>query len=251
MRSVPGLSARNGLGGGDSLRSEPGAASASPRRVNTILAFVIVMIVALAATFVTFDLMANDDSPEGDNEPEDGNISPLDEWQIYSYGAFTSSVNETVAMVSGEYDPEDTIPDTGGWNAFWLVSEPVDSGDFSYSLQIEIDQAIGVEWSATIGLLVPGYSFPPHGTCNWGMYYYDGHELVAVQHESWKYHRRHMSDNGGYPIFSHGPFLFDLERDPTESYSLIESQPEVAGRLAQMLDDFDAEIEANTRGWLP
>jgi arylsulfatase A-like enzyme len=94
--------------------------------------------------------------------------------------------------------------------------------------------------------LLRGEEQQPHDT----FYYYDGHELVAVQHENWKYHRRHMSDNGGYPTFSHGPFLFDLDRDPTESYSLIESRPEIAHRLAGMLDDFDAEIEANTRGWL-
>lgn len=86
----------------------------------------------------------------------------------------------------------------------------------------------------------------PHDT----FYYYDGHELVAVRHDNWKYHRRHMSDNGGYPIFNQGPFLFDLERDPTESYSLIESEPEVARQLSQMLDEWEAEIEVNTRGWL-
>ena len=179
MRSIPKRNAREGPTGGYGLRSEPGMATASPRKANVILALVIATIVALAGTLVTFDLMAQDDSHDGDDEPEGGsdhtqNISPLDEWQVYSYGAFTSSVNDTVAMVSGEYDGEETIPDTGGWNAFWLVSELVNSGDFSFTMQIEIEQATGVEWAATIGLVVPGYSFPPHGTCNWGMYYYEG-----------------------------------------------------------------------------
>jgi arylsulfatase A-like enzyme len=95
--------------------------------------------------------------------------------------------------------------------------------------------------------LLRGEAQTPHET----FYYYDGHELVAVRQGNWKYHRRHMSDNGGYPLFNHGPFLFDLESDPTESYSLIEAEPEVAQRLAQMLDDWDATINANTRGWLP
>lgn len=80
-------------------------------------------------------------------------------------------------------------------------------------------------------------------------YYYDGHELVAVRRQDWKYHRRHMSDNGGYPIFFHGPFLFDLARDPTESYSLIESEPETAQQLALLLDDWELQMKHNVRGW--
>jgi uncharacterized sulfatase len=90
-----------------------------------------------------------------------------------------------------------------------------------------------------------GVSPSPHET----FYYYDGPILVAVRHKGWKYQRRHMSDNGGYPLFSHGPFLFDLEKDPAESYNLIESHPEIAHELAQMLVDWETEMENNLRGW--
>jgi arylsulfatase A len=81
-------------------------------------------------------------------------------------------------------------------------------------------------------------------------FYYDGPILVAVRHQNWKYQRRHMSDNGGYPLFSQGPFLFDLGKDPNESYNLIETYPELAQRLAKMLDEWEAEMDANLRGWL-
>jgi uncharacterized sulfatase len=81
-------------------------------------------------------------------------------------------------------------------------------------------------------------------------FYYDGPILVAVRYKNWKYQRRHMSDNGGYPLFSQGPFLFDLEKDPAESYNLIEAHPGVAKDLAQMLDDWEKNVEENTRGWL-
>lgn len=81
-------------------------------------------------------------------------------------------------------------------------------------------------------------------------FYYDGPILVAVRYQNWKYQRRHMSDNGGYPLFSQGPFLFDLKKDPSESYSLIETYPEVAQRLAKMLDEWDAEMASNLRGWI-
>jgi len=81
-------------------------------------------------------------------------------------------------------------------------------------------------------------------------YYYDGPILVAVRYQNWKYHRRHMSDNGGYPLFSQGPFLFDLENDPVESYNLVETFPDIANQLSRMLDDWEAEMDRNVRGWL-
>jgi uncharacterized sulfatase len=95
--------------------------------------------------------------------------------------------------------------------------------------------------------VLKGLAPSPHDT----FYYYFGHELVAVRHKNWKYHRRYMSDNGGYPLFRQGPFLFDLDRDPQESYSLIESEPEKAEEMARMLDAWDAKVRRNVRGWLP
>ena len=80
-------------------------------------------------------------------------------------------------------------------------------------------------------------------------FYYDGPILVAVRYQNWKFHRRHLSDNGGYPLFSQGPFLFDLEKDPNESYNLIDSYPEVAKMLAEMLNEWEFEINSNLRGW--
>lgn len=86
----------------------------------------------------------------------------------------------------------------------------------------------------------------PHQT----LYYYRGSRLVGVRHGRWKYLRRHMTDNGGYASLSQGPFLFDLELDPNESYSLIESEPQTAAHLAGLMDDWEAEMRSNVRGWL-
>lgn len=82
------------------------------------------------------------------------------------------------------------------------------------------------------------------------LYYYKGKRLVGVRHKNWKYLRRHMTDNGGYASLSQGPFLFDLELDPNESYNMIESEPVIAAQLVKMLDNQDIEIEKNVRGWL-
>jgi arylsulfatase A len=93
--------------------------------------------------------------------------------------------------------------------------------------------------------LLKGEAQRPHET----LYFYKGNALVGVRHGKWKYLRRHMTDNGGYASLSQGPFLFNLELDPNESYSLIESMPGKAQELARMLDEFETSIEANTRGW--
>jgi uncharacterized sulfatase len=95
--------------------------------------------------------------------------------------------------------------------------------------------------------LLAGQSASPHDT----LLFYDTRKLVALRHRQWKYHRRFRTDNAGYWPLLQGPFLFDLERDPNESYSLIESEPEVAAQLGAMLEVQEAEMEANLRGWLP
>jgi uncharacterized sulfatase len=83
------------------------------------------------------------------------------------------------------------------------------------------------------------------------LYFYDTRTLLAVRHQDWKYHRRFRTDNAGYFPLRQGPFLFNLETDPNESYSLLESEPRIGAELSALLDAWEAQIEANTRGWLP
>jgi hypothetical protein len=82
------------------------------------------------------------------------------------------------------------------------------------------------------------------------LYYYKGARLLGVRYHNWKYLRRHMTDNGGYASLRQGPFLFDLARDPNESYSMIESRPAIAEELSEMLEAWDAAMAENRRGWL-
>ena len=92
-----------------------------------------------------------------------------------------------------------------------------------------------------------GRSPSPHDT----LFFYDTRTLVATRHQHWKYHRRFRTENAGYFPLKQGPFLFDLETDPNESYSLVESEPEKAAELTEMLDAWDAHMAANLRGWIP
>jgi arylsulfatase A len=81
-------------------------------------------------------------------------------------------------------------------------------------------------------------------------FYFDVRTPIAVRYEHWKYVRHSLTDIGPYWPEKQGPFLFDLDSDPNESYSRIEDQPERAKQLAVLLDEFEVEIEKNLRGWL-
>ncbi|MCU0521934.1 MAG: sulfatase [Anaerolineae bacterium] len=81
------------------------------------------------------------------------------------------------------------------------------------------------------------------------LYYYKWHRLLGVRQGDWKYLRRHMTDNGGYASLRQGPFLFNLATDPTESYSLLESEPAVAAELEATAAAWDDQMDRNVRGW--
>jgi uncharacterized sulfatase len=94
--------------------------------------------------------------------------------------------------------------------------------------------------------VLKGEASSPHDT----LLYYDTRTLVAVRYMHWKYHRRYRTDNAAFWPLQQGPFLFDLDTDPNESYSLIESQPERAAELSAMLEAYEEGMGANLRGWL-
>jgi uncharacterized sulfatase len=95
--------------------------------------------------------------------------------------------------------------------------------------------------------VLAGQAPSPHHT----LFFYNVRTLAAVRHRQWKYYPRHTTENAGYWPLRQGPFLFDLEGDPNESYSLVESEPETAADLAAMLDVWDTQMADNLRGWLP
>ena len=81
-----------------------------------------------------------------------------------------------------------------------------------------------------------------------------GH-LRAVRLGRFKYHDRHRLSFGNPPDFplgvwvEHGPWLFDIELDPDESYDVSRRHPETFERMALMLAARLKEMEDNPRGW--
>jgi arylsulfatase A len=93
------------------------------------------------------------------------------------------------------------------------------------------------------------------GTPERPIWYYQGDELLAVRSGRWKAHRRH-GVYGGFPLswfiaplVPQGPWLFDLARDPDESYDVSEKNREELEKLLGAMRGFEAELAVNPRGW--
>ncbi len=94
--------------------------------------------------------------------------------------------------------------------------------------------------------LLKGEAASPHEA----FFYYDTRTVVAVRNHQWKYCRRYLTDIATYWPTKQGPFLFNLESDPNESYDLSEANPIMAEYLAAMLQLFETDMDHNLRGWL-
>ncbi len=81
-----------------------------------------------------------------------------------------------------------------------------------------------------------------------------GH-LRAVRDGRFKYHDRHRVPFGNPPDFGlgfyrfKGPWLFDLEHDPDESYDVSSRHQETFRNMQGMLEARKRELEDNLRGW--
>jgi uncharacterized sulfatase len=87
------------------------------------------------------------------------------------------------------------------------------------------------------------------------IFYYSDRSLYAVRLGRWKAHRRHgvygglAADWSFVPLLPRGPWLFDLARDPDESYDVSLRKPEVRERLEGAMRAFETELATNPRGW--
>ncbi|WP_062317468.1 sulfatase family protein [Demequina maris] len=86
-------------------------------------------------------------------------------------------------------------------------------------------------------------------------YYYAGEQLIAVSDGRYKYYAKHpylygTSDAGFSVAQQKGPWLFDLETDPSEAYDVSGKHPDVVAELKAELERRDAEMAENPRGWV-
>ncbi len=85
---------------------------------------------------------------------------------------------------------------------------------------------------------------------------YSGTTLLTARTNRFKAHRRH-GVFGGYgetwpfgPMLPKGPWLFDLPRDPDESYDVGARHPDELQALLARMDAQDESLARNPRGWI-
>lgn len=83
------------------------------------------------------------------------------------------------------------------------------------------------------------------------LFFVRGGEFAGVRGPgNLKYIGRHRSENSAYWIAKHGPFLFDLSMDPSESYDVSARFPRERAELEQVVREMNEANESNPRGWL-
>ncbi len=107
------------------------------------------------------------------------------------------------------------------------------------------------------GLFHGDRKMPPHDA----LFFYHHDELEGVRVGKYKYYRAINTYKYPMPInktwskvasgkLGKTQLLFDLERDPSESYNLIDNQPEIADKLEQIIATWEIHLDNNRPGIL-
>lgn len=86
------------------------------------------------------------------------------------------------------------------------------------------------------------------------LYFYAGERLMAVSDGRFKYHdERNIVYAPGNAAFGFpnkkGPWLFDLNLDPDESYNVLTKYPKITAKLSKAMAIKREEMTKNKRGW--
>ena len=75
------------------------------------------------------------------------------------------------------------------------------------------------------------------------IWYFDAFNLNAIRKGKWKLHRRRQTWGGEKFAQWSLPQLFDLERDPAESYDLSARHPDIVLELSKLMEDCESSLD--------
>ncbi len=87
------------------------------------------------------------------------------------------------------------------------------------------------------------------------IYFHVLNEARGLRQGRFKYHDAHGVFYGNPmdwrwgPMRRRGPWMFDLDNDPGESYDVSDRHPEVSRKLRETLEGWREALESNPRGW--
>lgn len=72
---------------------------------------------------------------------------------------------------------------------------------------------------------------------------------AVLDSKGYKYQIQTSPDSSKFWYLSVGPYLFDTQVDPSESYSILETMPEKATELAEQISRQQSDLKTRLRGW--
>lgn len=81
------------------------------------------------------------------------------------------------------------------------------------------------------------------------LFYFWNKDIKAIREDQWKFHVKHRSDISRYVFMKYEPSLYDLVKDPNESYDQTLHHPEKAKELDEKIAQMEKELKENLRGW--
>lgn len=155
---------------------------------------------------------------------------------------------------ANSFDGGQAVPFIASWPGAIPASTEIETPAMSIDLFPTFLKAAGIP--VPEDRIVDGVDLSPmlrggaHAISERQLFFARGGGFVGVRGpDSFKYVVRHRSENSAYWVANHGPFLFDLKHDPTESYNVSERLPRVRADLARAVDEINRERDENPRGW--
>ncbi len=155
---------------------------------------------------------------------------------------------------ANSFDGGQVVPFIASWPGTIPAASEIDTPAMSIDLFPTFLEVAGVPLPED--RIVDGVDLSPllrgkaHSALDRPLFFVSGGDFAGVRSPgNLKYLEGQRSDNSAYWVIKPGPFLFDLNYDPTESYDVSERFPGERAELAAAVREMNRARDENPRGW--